>query len=422
MQAGWGARDRRDVGSEVGHREADTVDYDPFDDAMKDDPFPVYARLRAESPVHYLERFDCWALSLFEDIWNAGQQPDLYPSPGPAIGTIISRADDEETSGVQSLFGLNPPLHTRLRKALARLYSPRGVSRLEAHVRRRSVECIEAGRERGSLDVVEELGLCVSSDVASLLIGLPLEDSQRLTQIVRRFFTRVPGVEGMPPDALAASEQLHDYLLEAVRERRKRGTPGDGSDALDVFMSFRGEGGGFDDEGVANHLQILVVGGTETLPKVFAGGVIQLHRHPDQRARLVAAPSLIPTAFMEIARYEMPTQFLSRGIARDHELRGQQLREGQGVLFLYRAANRDEAEFPDADRFDVARNPPRILSFGHGTHVCVGQHAARLEARVMYEELLAAAPGYGLEESEVVPERSEFVAGYVSVPIHFEPI
>ncbi|MGE4649438.1 MAG: cytochrome P450, partial [Myxococcota bacterium] len=94
------------------------MDYDPFHDVMKDDPFPVYARLRAESPVHYLERFDCWALSRFEDIWNAGQQPDLYPSPGPAIGTIISRSEDEETSGFESLFGLNPPLHTQLRKAL----------------------------------------------------------------------------------------------------------------------------------------------------------------------------------------------------------------------------------------------------------------------------------------------------------------
>ena len=397
------------------------LDYDLFDDVMKDDPFPVYARLRAESPVHYLESLGCWALSRFEDIWNAGQQPDLYPSPGPAVGTIISRREDAESSGAaQSIFGLNPPQHTRLRKALARLYSPRGVSRLEAHVRRRSVECIEAAREGGRLDVVEELGLRVSSDVASLLIGLPLEDSSHLTQIVRRYFTRVPGVDGMPPDALKASEELHLYLLDAARGRLRRGSPGDGRDALDVYVHFLGGEGQLDDESLANHLQILVVGGTETLPKVFAGGVIQLHRHPDQRAQLVADPSLIPGAFTEIARYEMPTQFLSRGIARDHELRGQQLRAGQGVLFLYRAANRDEAEFAQADRFDIHRNPPRILSFGHGTHVCLGQHAARLEARVMYEELLAAWPDYTLEESEIVPERSEFVAGYVSVPIHFE--
>ena len=127
------------------------------------------------------------------------------------------------------------------------------------------------------------------------------------------------------------------------------------------------------------------------------------------------------SSFTEIARYEMPTQFLTRTVARDHELRGQKLEKGQGVLFLYRSANRDEDEFPDPDRFDIHRDPPRILSFGHGTHVCLGQHAAKLEAKVLLEGLLGAVPEYDLDESEVVPERSEFVAGYVSVPIHFTP-
>jgi cytochrome P450 len=129
---------------------------------------------------------------------------------------------------------------------------------------------------------------------------------------------------------------------------------------------------------------------------------------------------LIPAAFQEIARYEMPTQFLTRGVARDHELRGQQLKAGQGVMFLYRSANRDANEFAEPDRFDIHRKADRILSFGHGTHVCLGQHAAKLEAKVLYQELLAAVPEYDLDENEIVPERSEFVAGYVSVPIHFQ--
>ena len=118
-------------------------------------------------------------------------------------------------------------------------------------------------------------------------------------------------------------------------------------------------------------------------------------------------------------RYEMPTQFLSRTAMRDVELRGQQIRAGQGVLLLYRSANRDEREFDEPDRFDIHRRPPRILSFGHGTHVCLGQHAARLEARVMYEELLAAVPEYVVVEQEVVRARSEFVDGYLRVPIVF---
>ncbi len=396
------------------------IDYDPFDDVMKDDPFPVYARLRAESPVHYVAKYDTWALALFEDIWNAGQDPELYPSPGPPLDTIVNTSSEEEASNRESIFILNPPSHTRIRKSLSKLYNPRGAAKLESHIRGTVKRCLDRELPTGRMDVISDLGLHVSVEVASLLIGLPLEDSDLLVAIVRRFFTRVPGIDGMPPDARAASAELNEYLFEATKARRKRGTPGDGSDALDVLMSFETDDGPMNDLRVSSHLQILVVGGTETLPKVFAGGIIQLHRHPDQRAALVADPSLIPAAFQEIARYEMPTQFLTRGVARDHELRGQQLKAGQGVMFLYRSANRDANEFAEPDRFDIHRKADRILSFGHGTHVCLGQHAAKLEAKVLYQELLAAVPEYDLDENEIVPERSEFVAGYVSVPIHFQ--
>ncbi len=396
------------------------IDYDPFDDVMKDDPFTVYARVRAESPVHYVEAYDTWALALFEDVWNAGQNPELYPSPGPTLGTIVSPSANADGESRESIFVVNPPFHTQIRKALSRLFNPRGAARLESHIRGTVKRCLDRELPAGRIDVISDLGVHVSVEVAALLIGLPLDDTDLLVSIVRRFFTRVPGIDGMPPDAMAASSELGEYLFEATKERRKRGTPGDGSDALDVFMNLESDAGPLTDEQVSSHLQILVVGGTETLPKVFAGGIIQLHRHPDQRAELVSDPSLIPSAFQEIARYEMPTQFLTRNVARDHELRGQQLRAGQGVMFLYRSANRDANEFEDPNRFDIHRHPQRILSFGHGTHVCLGQHAAKLEAKVLYEELLAALPEYHLDESEVVPERSEFVAGYVSVPIHFE--
>ena len=397
------------------------IEYDPFDDVMKVDPFPVYARLRAESPVHYVEAYDTWALALFEDIWNAGQDSELYPSPGPTLGTIITIDEATDAPAPESVFGLNPPYHTQIRKAVTRLYSPRGVAKLESHIRGTVKRCLDEALPTGRLDVIADLGLHVSVEVASLLIGLPLEDSDHLVSIVRRFFTRIPGVDGMPPDAIAASMELNDYLLAAVKKRRKAGGFGEGKDALDLYAAVAPPDGSMTDERLASHMHILVVGGTETLPKVFAGGLIQLHRHPDQRAELVADPSLIPSAFQEIARYEMPTQFLTRGVSRDHELRGQALKKGQGVMFLYRSANRDANEFEDPDRFDIHRKAPWILSFGHGTHVCLGQHAAKLEAKVLYEELLSVVPEYDLDESEVVPERSEFVAGYVSVPIRFRP-
>ena len=394
------------------------IDYHPLADVMRSDPLPVYERLRAQSPVHYVEDLDAWALALFDDVWEASQNPDLYPSPGPSF-LSAEPEDPDQLSTAASIFALNPPLHTELRTSLIHLFSPAGVRKLEPEIRGWVRDCIQRGRERGSLDVIADLGLYVSVRVACSLIGLPLADADSLSGIVRRYFSREPGVEGMSPDAHAAAAELQAYLLDAVREKRRSGD--ERRDALSVYASFRPDGAPLNDDDFAQHLNILVVGGTETLPKVAGGGVIQLARHPDQRADLAEDPSLIRDAFSEIARYEMPTHFLTRRIARDHELRGQKLKAGQSVLFLYRCANRDEREFDRPDRFDVHRRPPRILAFGHGTHVCLGQQVARLEGRVILEELLAAFPDYAIEESEIVPERSEFVAGYVSVPIHFDP-
>ena len=400
------------------------VDYDPFSDAILDDPFPVYARLRAESPVHFLERHDSWALALFEDIWNASEDPEAFVSPGPSLQTISTAASleaelAEEEVTISSIFGMNPPQHTTLRKRLVRNFGPGAVRRLEPRIASIVDDCLEQALDRGRCDVIGDLAGQISVRVACMIIGLPLEDADHLSGIVKRFFDREPGIEGLPPDALAASQELSAYLLDQVRERRRRGL-GD-SDALAAYGGIEIDGSRFGDEDLASHLSILVVGGTETLPKVFAGGVLQLYRHPEQRAALVKDPSLIPAAFVEIARYEMPTQFLTRTVGRDLELRGQKLREGQGVLLLYRSANRDEHEFEEPDRFAIHRRAPRILSFGHGTHICLGQNAARLEAKIMYEKLLAAVPEYEVLEDEIVRARSEFVAGYHEMPIVFEP-
>ena len=396
------------------------VDYDPFSEAILDDPFPVYRALRERSPVHYLPKYDCWALSRFEDIWAAGQDPMSFRSPGPNLLSFeLPEGMLPEFSDRASIFAMNPPDHTELRRHLTRHFTPGAVRGLEASAREVVRNALERVLPTGRCDVIGDLAGQLSVRIACMLVGLPVADGDRLVEIVRRFFAREPGVQGMPPSAMHAALELREYLLDAINDRRRSGI-GD-RDILDMFLSARIADRPFSDEELTGQLTTLVVGGTETLPKVFAGGVLQLSRHPDQRRALANDPSRIPDAFQEIARYEMPTNFLTRTLGRDLEMRGQKLREGQGVLFLFRSANRDAEEFPDPDRFDIHRRPPRILSFGQGTHLCLGQHAARLEARVAYEELLARIPDFEVNEAEVVPARSEFVAGYLEMPIQFEP-
>jgi len=397
------------------------VQYDPFDPVMREDPLPVYARLRRESPVHYVERWDAWALSLFEDVWNAGQDNDHFDQPGPSM-LLLDEADDPTPEDPErgTLFTMNPPQHTAMRKALVRLFTPRAVSNLEPQVRAQVRGLLSRALPTGRMDAIADLAGQISVQVACAVIGLPSEDGPMLSDVVTRYFSREPGVEGMSETSIAAMIELREYVLAAIAERRSSGIVSD-DDALGVYLQAAIDGRPFTDDELVGQVMTLVVGGTETLPKVFAGGVLQLARHPDQRAGLVRDPSGLRDAFEEIARYEMPTQFLTRKVRKDIELRGQKLREGQGVLFLYRSANRDEREFDEPDRFDIRRRSPRILSFGHGTHVCAGQHAARLEARIMYEELLAAVPEYEVPEAGVVHAHSEFVDGYLAMPMEFEP-
>ena len=132
-------------------------------------------------------------------------------------------------------------------------------------------------------------------------------------------------------------------------------------------------------------------------------------------------PARIPAAFHEVLRYDMPTQFMARTVMRPVELHGQKLEPGQGVLMMLAAANRDPREFPDSDRFDVDRGARRILSFGHAVHICIGAHVARLEGRVVLEELLRRAPDYGLDESELEWRRADQIQGIISAPIELRP-
>jgi cytochrome P450 len=165
----------------------------------------------------------------------------------------------------------------------------------------------------------------------------------------------------------------------------------------------------------------MVIGGTETLPKVFAGGVYQLYKHPDQRAELASDLGLARDAFWEMLRVEMPTLMLGACAEQETEIGGgTKISRGQKIMHLWVSANRDEREFDEPDRFDIHRKAPRILTFNHARHRCLGAHIAQMEGRVLLEELLVRAPEYEIDEGAAVRIRSEFFRGFEQLPIVFE--
>lgn len=389
------------------------VDYDPFSEEVLENPHPVYKRLRAEAPVYYLEKYDAWALARFQDIWDCSSKRAFSTAQGTTPSQLLTRV--QPVTPMLNL--MDPPAHTELRGAVKGYFAPRAVKGLEPMIRGIVRDCLDRVVERGECDVIADLSNQLSVKVACTAIGIPLEDGDLMNGLVWRFFGREPGVDGMTSDGLAAAVELHEYFMELIAGRRRSADTAD--DIVNLFRDVEVQGRRLTDEEIASHLSMLIIGGSETFPKTFANVIFRLGEHPDQRARCVADPSLIPDAFQEALRYDMPTQFLGRTLLADVKLHEHTLKEGQVVLFLYPSANRDELEFEDPDRFDIGRRASRILSFGAGTHACIGLHIARMEGKVCLEETLARVPEYEVDSAGAERLRTEFVQGFASLPIRF---
>jgi cytochrome P450 len=392
------------------------VEYDPFSEQVIRDPYAVYARLREEAPCCHLPKWDAYALSRFEDIWNASMDAENYSA---AKGTTAAHLLTKVQPVTPMLNLMDPPDHTVLRSRIRTFFTPGTVRRLEPRIREFVDQAWEAIGERDEADLFNDFAAKVSVKVACLANGFPLEDSDHLVQLVWRFFAREEGVEGMTQDGVAAMMEMTAYFAELIGKRRAAGAAD--ASPIDVVLDVEIGGRKFSDEEAGSHLSLFLIGGAETFPKVFSSAVHRLWQHPEQRAQCVADPGLLPDAFQEVLRYDMPTQFLMRVLLHDVTLHGVSMRQGRPVMFLYPSANRDPREFPDPERFDIHRRPPRILSFGHGIHACIGRHFANLEGKLCLEKLLAEAPDYQVKEAELSRIRTEFVQGWESMPVRLRP-
>jgi cytochrome P450 len=304
-------------------------------------------------------------------------------------------------------------------------FRPGFVGGLEPTVRRLAREQLDQLDARTGFDVRHDYASPVAAAVAAYQLGFRVEDARALVELVNRSVRRAPGRSGATEDGLAARRELGEFFVALVAERRAH--PHDEPvDALDGLLagdlaSVPG-GGALADAEIADQLSTLFVGGSETLPKVLAGAAYELWREPGQRDALAADRARTPFGFEEALRHDLPLQFVGRTLTVDAEVAGVPMRAGQRVVLLLICANRDEDEFVVPERFEVTRFAAggaqrRNLGFGHGVHVCIGAHVARLEGTVMLQELLARHPRYEVDDTDLRREGSEFHVSWAEMPI-----
>jgi len=382
------------------------------------DPHPGFRWLRENAPVYWDETADggLWGVALYDDIMEVSRRPDLF---GSAQGSRPQR-----NSYTPSMINLDDPLHKRRRNLVNRGFTPRRVADHEPMLRRLANELIDGVAARGECDFVRDVARWIPMVVIGDMLGVAPEDRETLL----RWSDELLGggeVARIEDDAARLAHQAGvaleywDYARKVLADRRA--SPRD--DLMSILVHAEIDGDRLSEEEILQESLLILIGGDETTRHVMTGGLLELIRHPDQKRLLAREPGRIPTAVEEMLRWVSPIQNMNRTVVRDTTLRGQKLREGDRVLLLYPSGNRDAEAFPDPDRFDVGREPNRHVAFGgFGTHHCLGATLARLELRVLFEELLRRLPDIDLATSDPLPMRpNDFIVGIEAMPVRFTP-
>jgi len=367
--------------------------YDPFSPEFQENPFPFYRWMRNEAPVYYSENWGFWALSRFEDVRAAALDPQTFLS--------FEGIDIDDTAKDQSGPGFLPdidnPRHDQLRKLVQRHFLPRSVAKLEDQIREVVRGLVASWRDKGQVDLAQELSWPLPYEVFFNLLGMPMKEArQDLIKWSHQLKDREPGDPRLTPVAKAATEHIKQYLAELLAERRRNPV----GDLLTHLVNSEIDGVPFAEADIKPASEIvglmflLFLAGVETTAGLTSTLFRALAENPEQRTLLLQDPSLIPDAVEEAVRYATPLQVAGRTTSRDVTLHGTTIPAGKRVFLVYGAANRDERQFPDPDQFNVRRGRIRHLGFGEGMHGCLGAPLARLEVKVAAEEALPVLGEY----------------------------
>ncbi|HZJ27375.1 MAG TPA: cytochrome P450 [Acidimicrobiia bacterium] len=385
------------------------VVFDPYSYDVHEDPYPTYRRLRDEAPAYLDAERGFWALSRDADVRSALGDPTTFSSRGGI--TLERRSEDLEPM----LIELDPPRHTQLRSLVSRAFTPKRVADLETPIRELSRRLIAGFADRGTLDVITDFSATLPMAVISAMLGVPDDDQDELRAWSDSMLHREPDDDRITQAGIQGATELYAYFERLIARRGQ--DPGD--DLVSALVAAAEGDMALTHSEILGFCFLLIIAGNETTTKLLGNAIHWLGAFPDERAKLLAQPGLIPAGVEEVLRFDTSTQGLARLLTRDVTMHGVTLPEGSKGMLLFASANRDDRRWRDPDVLDVDRNPAGHLAFGHGIHHCLGAALARLEARVALEELLPVLGEYEVQTTECERVHSGNVRGFTRLPVRF---
>jgi len=396
-----------------------TVRYNLLSPELKTNPYPAYAEMRRNAPVCQVDPGGMWAVTRFDDVVYVLKNPQLFSSRGFGVATNPPWLGGNPFS--ESMITLDPPQHGRLRGLLSKAFGASAIARMEPRVRAFAEEAVAALPLGEPLDIMPSFALRVPASVIGDLMGL---DPSLHARLKRWADLITGGVTTVRPEELDRKQLARDavadlrrYFGEVLEARRRNPA----EDLVSDLLRAEVDGEVLTQDELIAFMAVLLVGGIETVVHMLGVSFVVLLDQPELLARLRADRSLIPAFLEEVLRYEPPAQAAPRMATQEVEVGGVKLPKGAPLLAMLGSANRDEAYFPDGDRFAMDRTGPKNLSFGHGVHFCLGAQLARMEGRLALEALLDKVGRLERGPDPTTWHRTLVVRGPASVPVVLHP-
>ncbi|MCZ4499334.1 MAG: cytochrome [Marmoricola sp.] len=399
------------------------LNFDHYDHALQDDPYPTYARMREEAPLYHNEEHDFWVISRHADVREAFRVDDVYSNK---MGVTLDKsAWNSNAHIVMSFLGMDPPQQTRLRKLVSRGFTPKRVASMEPRIAKISAEYLDnalakAAANGGRLDWIQDFAGKFPMDVISEMLGVPTADRDEVRRLADLLVLREDGLRDVPQAGMDASMELFGYFGNLLAQRKAN--PED--DLVTALMTAEDEGDRMSDGELTAFLFLMVVAGNETTTKLLGNAVASISRHPEQRAAVFADPELVTPWIEETLRYEASSQLLARQTIADVTIDGVTCPAGAQILFNIGAANHDTEVFADAEEFNLFRERGELakhIAFGGGRHFCLGANLARLEATIALQQLIERCSSIEPLYDEAQRFYSANVRGYASLPVQVTP-